>query len=157
MKTLTVSASVLLGATILVAPVHAAPQEGGAETKQTISKTARRAAGEAKVLYQGTPHFVSIRETPITYATNAPEPVLHVGDVFYALFTYFNPIARSTQNMWLVSARAQGPWVPAQSVPRVIGAIVCSQLSSDPLNPYQLCALPWTSPLIYAVWKPSSI
>lgn len=157
MKTLTASASILLSAIIVMAPVHAAPQEGSSETKQSISKTAQRAAGEAKVLYWGKPHFASMGETAITYATNAPEPVLHVGDVFYALFAYFNPIARSTQNMWLVSTRAQGPWVPARSVPNVVAAIVCSQLSSNPLNPYQLCALPWTSPSIYAVWKPSSI
>jgi hypothetical protein len=42
-------------------------------------------------------------------------------------------------------------------VPEVVAAIIFSQLNAYPLNPYQLCALPWTSGLSYTVSKPSSV
>jgi len=135
-------AILLIGLFGLTVQIHAAPQEGGPEIKQKVSTTAKKAAAQAEVRYQGSPQFASIPGTSITCATNAPQAVLHIGDAFYMLFTYFNPIMRGTQDVWLVSASAQGPWVPAHSVPKKATAIVCGQISTDPSKPYQLCTLP---------------
>jgi len=142
MKKTTVVASLLIGFFGFSVQVDAAQQGGGPEIKQKVTKTARKAAAQAKVVYQGTPQFTRIEGTSIAYATNTSQAILKVGDAFYFLFTYFNPVARSTQQMWLVSSSAQGPWVPAQSVPEKVTAIVCSQISTNPSEPYQLCTPP---------------
>lgn len=126
----------------LTAQIHAAPQEGDPEITQKVSNTGEKAAAQAKVRYQTPPQFASIEGTLITYAVNSPQVVLNIGGAFYFLFTFFNPIARGTQNVWLVSASVQGPWVSARSVPETATAIVCGQINSDPIKPYQLCRLP---------------
>lgn len=145
MKKVAVVAGLLVGFFGLTVQIQALPQEGGATIKQKVSKTAKKAAAQAKVHYQGSPQFASIEGTSISYATNAPQPVLGIGNTFYFSFNYFNPVVRSNQNVWLVSASAQGPWVPAYSVPEQATAIVCTQISADPSDLYQLCALPWPS------------
>jgi hypothetical protein len=142
MKKVTVIASLLIGFFGFTVQIHAAPQAGDPEIKQEVSKTAEKAAAQAKVRYQGDPQFASIEGTLITYATNAAEAVLNIGNAFYVSFAYYNPIVRSTQNVWLVSASAHGPWVPASSVPEKATAIVCAQISADPSTPYLLCARP---------------
>jgi len=142
MKKATLVASLLIGLIGFSVHIHAAQQGGGSEIKQKVTKTARKAAVQAKVVYQGTPQFTRIEGTSIAYATNTSQAILKIGDAFYFLFPYFNPIARSTQQMWLVSSSAQGPWVPAQSVPDKATAIVCSQVSTNPSEPYQLCTMP---------------
>ncbi len=63
---------------------------------------------------------------------------------FYFSFSFYNPIMLTTQNVWLVSSNAEGPWTPAQLVPAKATAIVCSPTSTDPLKPRQLCTLPWS-------------
>lgn len=142
MKKVNVIATVLTGFLGLTVQIHASPQESGATIKQKVSKTAKKAAVQARVHYQGSPQFASIEGTSTTYATNAPQPVLNIGDTFYFSFNYFNPVVRSNQNVWLVSKSAQGPWVPAYSVPQQATAIVCAQIGADPSDLYQLCALP---------------
>jgi hypothetical protein len=142
MKKVTVIASLLIGFFGLTVQIHAAPQEGDPEIKQEVSKTAEKAAAQAKVRYQASPQFASIEGTSITYAVNSPQVVLNIGGAFYFLFTFFNPIARGTQNVWLVSASAQGPWVAAHSVPEKATAIVCGQINSNPIKLFQLCVLP---------------
>jgi hypothetical protein len=138
-------ASVVLGIAGLAVPIHAAPQEGRPQIKQSVSKKARAIAAHAGVSYMGEPRFVAIQETSISYATNTPEEVLNVGNNFYLFM----------QDVWLMSPSPHGPWRVAPYVPEVVATIVCSQLNAYPLNPYQLCALPWASGLIYTVWKPS--
>jgi hypothetical protein len=142
MNKVTVIASLLIVLFGFSLQTHAVPQEGGREVKQKVSKTAKKAAAQAQVRYQGSPQFAPIKGTLITYAMNTSQTVLKIGDAFYFLFSYYNPIARSTQDMWLVSASAQGPWVPAQSVPEKATAIVCAPINTNPLEPYQLCTLP---------------
>jgi len=138
-------ASLLLGVAGLAAPIRAAQQDGSQEIKQSVSKKAKAIAAHAAVQYMGPARFVPIEETSISYATNTPQEVLNFGNSFYLFM----------QEVWLMSPNAQGPWRVAPYVPKVIAATVCSQLNSYPLNPYQLCALPWASGLSYTVWKPS--
>jgi hypothetical protein len=140
-----VIASLLLGVVGPTAPIHAAQQESGQEIKQKVTKKINVVAAHAGALYHGPPRFVPILETSISYAANTPQEVIHIGNNFYLY----------VQDVWLVSANAQGPWKAAQYVPKVVTAIVCSQLNAYPLDPYQLCALPWASGLSYSVWKPS--
>jgi hypothetical protein len=145
MKKVIVIASLLISLFGLTLQNHAAQQEGSAAIKQKITKTGRTAAAHARVFYRDAPRFGQIAGTSITYATNTSQAVLKIDDAFYFLFSYYDPIALCTREIWLVSASAQGPWVPAQSVPEIATEIVCSQINSNPDEPYQLCALPWPS------------
>jgi hypothetical protein len=66
-----------------------------------------------KVIYYGSPQFVLIEGTTMSYATNTVQKVIQVGDLYYLCF----------QGVWFVSASPQGPWQIAQSVPLVISTI----------------------------------
>ena len=137
--------SVLLCVFGPIVPIHAAQQEVGQVIEQDVTKHAETVAAHARVLYKGSPRFVSIEGTSISYGANTPDEVFKIGDAFYL----------SMEDVWLESANAQGPWKVPQVVPEVVTAIVCSLLRFDPHDPYQLCALPWTSGQSYAVWKAS--
>jgi hypothetical protein len=143
MRKVLVIASLLLGLFGNVVQVHAAQEQPGQEIRQKVSKIARKLAPQAEVQYQGAPQFTSIEGTSIVYATNSPHVVLQIGGTFYLLFTYYYPLVHNTRDVWLVSASAQGPWVPADYLPQLIPEIVCSQINANPLDQYQLCALPW--------------
>jgi hypothetical protein len=145
MKKLMVIAVLLLSVFVLTMPIRAAQEEEGQPIKQKITKQVKAVEHSARVLYKGSPQFVSIQGTSISYATNTPQEVIHLGDVFYL----------NIQNVWLASADAQGPWKVVQFVPEAVPAIVCAQLNVNPFDPYQLCALPWASGLSYTVWKSS--
>jgi hypothetical protein len=71
------------------------------------------AAAQAKVAYTGDPHFVPIEGTTLQYATNTPDKVIQVGDLYYLCL----------QGVWFMSASPQGPWTTASSVPQVIYTI----------------------------------
>jgi uncharacterized membrane protein YgcG len=71
------------------------------------------AAAQAKVSYSGSPQFAPIEGTTLFYATNTPDKVIQVGDVYYLCL----------QGVWFMSATAQGPWTTASSVPQVIYTI----------------------------------
>jgi hypothetical protein len=80
-------------------------------TKLTVNPTT--AAAEVKVAYSGDPQFKPIEGTSLTYATNTPDKVIQVGDVYYLCL----------QGIWFNSTTAQGPWVTATSVPPAIYTI----------------------------------
>ncbi|MDR3738890.1 MAG: hypothetical protein P4L40_07705, partial [Terracidiphilus sp.] len=71
------------------------------------------AAAQAKVLYTGDPQFVPIEGTSLQYASNTPDKVIQVGDVYYLCL----------QGVWFMSTTPQGPWTTASSVPQVIYTI----------------------------------
>jgi len=73
----------------------------------------KSAAAQAKVTYTGDPKFAPIQGTSLAYATNTPDKVIKVGDVYYLCL----------QGVWFMSANAQGPWTTAASVPQVIYTI----------------------------------
>jgi hypothetical protein len=71
------------------------------------------AAAQAKVSYIGDPQFAPIEGTTLLYATNTPDKVIQVDDVYYLCL----------QGVWFMSTTAQGPWTTAGSVPQVIYTI----------------------------------
>jgi hypothetical protein len=72
-----------------------------------------KAAEQAKVTYSGDPEFKPIQGTSLEYATNTPDKVIKVGDVYYLCL----------QGVWFKSPSATGPWTTADSVPKEIYAI----------------------------------
>jgi hypothetical protein len=147
MKKLIVIAVLLMGILGFFAPPDAAQQEAPKEIKQSVTKNGLKLAAHAHVQYNGAPQFLPISGTVISYASNTPLKIIHVGQVFYL----------SVQQVWLAAENPLGPWIAAPSVPAEVPAIVCVQMNFNPFDPSQLCALPRTSGLIYAVWKPSSM
>ena len=126
-------ASLLVGVFALVAQLYAAPQQHDQEIKENGSKKAKNIAAQTKAYYVGSPHFVPIEGTSISYATNTHQEVMNVGDKFYL----------NAQEVWLVAPSSEGPWAPTRSLPEGVSAIVCAQLHPNPSEPYLLCALPW--------------
>ena len=74
------------------------------------------AAAQAKVTYTGQPQFAPVEGTTLQYATNTPDKVIQVGDVYYLCL----------QGVWFMSTTPQGPWTTASSVPQVIYTIPAS-------------------------------
>ena len=81
-----------------------------AQIPTTVVVYPAAAAAQAKVTYDGTPHFEPIGGTSMMYATNTVQKVILVDDVYYLCL----------QGVWFVSASSQGPWQTAQSVPQQI-------------------------------------
>ena len=80
-----------------------------------IPRTAEvnRSEAKAEVQYVGTPQFVPIQGTSITYAKNTPSDVLRIGDRYYLC----------VQGVWFFSTSANGPWQAADKVPEEIYSI----------------------------------
>ena len=84
-----------------------------AQIPTTMLLNPTTAAQQAKVSYTGQPQFAPIEGTSLQYATNTPDKVIQVGDVYYLCL----------QGVWFMSTTAQGPWTTASSVPQVIYTI----------------------------------
>jgi uncharacterized membrane protein YgcG len=84
-----------------------------AQIPTTMVLDPAKAAAQAKVTYTGAPQFAAIEGTSLNYATNTPDKVIQVGDVYYLCL----------QGVWFLSATPQGPWTTASSVPQVIYTI----------------------------------
>lgn len=68
---------------------------------------------KVKVHYDGDPQFKPIDKTNMQYAVNTQEKIIKVGDLYYLCF----------QGVWFMSAKADGPWKTATSVPSEIYTI----------------------------------
>jgi hypothetical protein len=84
-----------------------------AQIPTTMTLDPAKAAAQANVTYTGAPQFAAIEGTSLNYATNTPDKVIQVGDVYYLCL----------QGVWFMSATPQGPWTTASSVPQVIYTI----------------------------------
>ena len=84
-----------------------------AQIPTTMIVNPAEAAAKAKVTYDGEPQFTPITGTSLSYATNTPNKVIQVGDVYYLCLS----------GIWFMSATPQGPWTTATSVPSVIYTI----------------------------------
>jgi len=84
-----------------------------AQIPTTMLLNPSTAAAQAKVVYTGDPQFVPIEGTSLQYATNTPDKVIQVGDLYYLCL----------QGVWFMSTTPQGPWTTANSVPQVIYTI----------------------------------
>ena len=73
----------------------------------------KSAAAQAKVSYSGDPKFAPIDGTSLYYATNTPDKVIKVADVYYLCL----------QGVWFMSPNSQGPWTTASSIPKEVYTI----------------------------------
>ena len=73
----------------------------------------KSAAAQAKVSYSGDPKFAPIGGTSLYYATNTPDKVIKVADVYYLCL----------QGVWFMSPNSQGPWTTASSIPKEVYTI----------------------------------
>src|SRR5213080_551158 len=84
-----------------------------AQVPTTITVNQNEAAAKVKVEYAGDPKFEPIKGTSMAYATNTPDKVIEVGDVYYLCL----------QGVWFMSPNSTGPWTTCTSVPQEIYAI----------------------------------
>jgi hypothetical protein len=84
-----------------------------AQIPTTMTLDPVKAAAQVNVSYTGKPEFAAIEGTSLNYATNTPDKVIQVGDVYYLCL----------QGVWFMSTTPQGPWTTASSVPQVIYTI----------------------------------
>src|SRR6266516_3896236 len=84
-----------------------------AQVPTTMTVKPAEAQAKVKVEYGGDPKFEPIKGTSMAYATNTPDKVIKVGDVYYLCL----------QGVWFMSPNAQGPWTTASSVPQEIYTI----------------------------------
>ena len=104
-------------ASAILASVPGTPQAKDAvliaQIPTTIEIDPAKAAAQASVTYTGAPKFAPVEGTTLQYATNTPDKVIQVGDVYYLCL----------QGVWFMSSTPQGPWTTAASVPQVIYTI----------------------------------
>ena len=84
-----------------------------AQVPTTVTVDPAAAAKQASATYDGPPKFEPITGTSLAYASNTPDKVIKVGDVYYLCL----------QGVWFMSTSPQGPWQTAPSVPKEIYAI----------------------------------
>ncbi len=84
-----------------------------AQIPTTATVDSAKAAASVKVNYSGSPQFVPIQGTTLSYATNTPNRVIQVGSLYYLCF----------QGVWFMSTTPQGPWQTAPTVPPEIYTI----------------------------------
>src|SRR5436190_3666547 len=84
-----------------------------AQVPTTITVNQKEAATKVKVEYAGDPKFEPIKGTSMAYATNTPDKVIKVGEVYYLCL----------QGVWFMSPNSQGPWTTCTSVPQEIYTI----------------------------------
>src|SRR5881396_1005110 len=87
-----------------------------AQVPTTMTVNQKQAATKVKVEYAGDPKFEPIKGTSMAYATNTPDKVIKVGDVYYLCL----------QGVWFMSPDSQGPWTTCRSVPQEIYTIPSS-------------------------------
>jgi hypothetical protein len=84
-----------------------------AQIPTTAVVNRKQAEAEVKVSYDGKPQFAPVEQTSLKYATNTPDKVIQVGDLYYLCF----------QGVWFVSRSPNGPWKTADSIPQAIYTI----------------------------------
>jgi hypothetical protein len=87
-----------------------------AQVPTTVIVDRAQAEAQVKVTYDGEPKFAPIESTSLSYASNTPEKIIRVGDLYYLCF----------QGVWFMSTSSKGPWKTADSVPKEIYTIPAS-------------------------------
>jgi hypothetical protein len=87
-----------------------------AQIPTTVTVNPQQAAAEVKVSYVGSPQFLPITGTTMSYATNTPNKVIQIDSQYYLCY----------QGIWFVGSSPSGPWQTAQTVPQVIYTISLS-------------------------------
>ena len=97
----------------VLASVPGTPQAAEAVLLAQVPQTARVNRKELKgpdVVYQGEPQFQPIDQTKLARAVNTDKDIIRVGDRYYMCY----------QGVWFLSKTANGPWEPAETVPKEI-------------------------------------
>ena len=84
-----------------------------AQIPTTLTVNPTQATAEVKVSYMGSPQFLPITGTTMSYATNTPNKVIQVDSEYYLCY----------QGIWFVGSSPDGPWQTAQTAPQVIYTI----------------------------------
>jgi len=100
---------------VVLASVPDTPQAELALVANAAPTTATVNRRDAKIefKYDGEPKFKPIDGTVLSYAVNAPLPVIHTGEKYYAL----------EKGVWFVAASPTGPWQVAPEVPEEVYTI----------------------------------
>jgi hypothetical protein len=101
-----------------------------AQVPTTIVVDPTAPAAQANVTYSGDPQFKPIEGTSLSYASNTPDKVIKLGDVYHLCL----------QGVWFLSSTPQGPCQTAPSVPQLIYTIRVE--TSKPAT-------------LLAIWEPS--
>src|SRR5215213_312908 len=97
----------------VLASVPGTPQAAEAVVLASVPQTARVNRKQLKgpdVQYQGQPEFQPIEQAKVARAVNTDKDILRVGDRYYMCY----------QGVWFSSATANGPWEPAETIPKEI-------------------------------------
>ncbi|GAO41109.1 hypothetical protein [Flavihumibacter petaseus] len=78
-----------------------------AQVPTTAIVNKAQAVSQVKVQYDGDPQFKPIEGTSLEYASNTQQKIVKVGDMYYLCF----------QAVWFMSAKPNGPWQVADTVP----------------------------------------
>jgi hypothetical protein len=84
-----------------------------AQIPTTVTIEPKAAAQLARAEYDGAPQFKPIEGTALSYATNTPDRVIKVDNLYYLC----------QQGVWFYSTSPTGPWTTAPSVPAAIYTI----------------------------------
>ena len=102
---------------VVLAAVAGTPQAREAVIENSIPQTAAvpRSGGPTfTATYAGKPQWQPIAGTPLSYAENAPTPIIKIdANTYYAL----------RAGVWFSATSPQGPWVVAATVPDIVYTI----------------------------------
>lgn len=96
----------------VLASVSGTDEADAAVLLASIPKTATVKRSELKITveYEGTPEFVLIKETTVSYAVNSPYSVFRLDGRYYCCH----------QAVWFISNAPNGPWVVATEIPAAL-------------------------------------
>jgi hypothetical protein len=100
-------------AAAVLAAVPGTSQSEDAALLAQVPKAPAPAAAQVSVSYDGPPQFLPVEGTTMQYASNTPDKVLRVGDVYYL----------RRRGAWFIAPTPQGPWAAASGPPDVIYTI----------------------------------
>jgi hypothetical protein len=100
---------------VVLASVPGTPQAEDArlENSAPVTATVNRNTAKLQFEYDGAPQFQPITGTKMTYAINAPLPVILCAGSYYAL----------DNGVWFIAPAATGPWAVATELPEEIYTI----------------------------------
>jgi hypothetical protein len=100
---------------VVLGDVPGTPEAEQALVANSVPTTATVSRRDAtlQVAYDGEPQFKPIEGTAMSYAINAPLPVIRTGESYYAV----------DKGVWFVAAAPAGPWQVAAEVPEEVYTI----------------------------------
>jgi hypothetical protein len=104
---------------------------------------------QVTVSFYGTPQFMPILGSPVTYAANATREIIHDGNLYYLRIRVSQSETEDAyyQDFWFSSANVEGPWQSVHAVPNEVTQVECAELVPyNPVRTDQLCTIPFPHP-----------